>query len=1391
VSSRGSEMGDAKMGTEPKPIDVARSFEAVGEHARIDADEELREFSRHENGASWTDLLAKPVAVILGAAGSGKTTELELAKSRLRAEGREAFLLDVAPLADSGLQKAIRTDEFSRFLAWRDQGVSSAVLLLDSIDEAKLEKKKTEYAIRSLAGEMGAAAKRVNLVLTCRISDWNWDIDVGAIREWVRILGDVQEGKAIGVFRLEALDEKQVRQLAVHFGSTDPERFLDAIYDSNLEALATRPADVRRLVRYWIKMGQFGRLAEMMEEDVTARLNDKRASELLSFEQALAGARTISAHVTLSRRPLIALPGSELSIDTEEQVTQPREVLPSWSDSSITALLSLSLFEYATHGCVRLHHRDACDYLAGAWFEEINTTPRTVKRLVVWETGAGPRVASNFRGVLPWICLRNEEMRDWATKIAPELLIVGGDAESLPVGTRVKCLREFVRRHKDLRPLESVELRHIQRLATPEMSSDLMEWIEDRTINESVVVMLLRMVNFLRVEQATRVELKIALDKGRSPRIRRTALAGVRKRGQPRDHERASARLKCERLDPDLAGALIDLFFPRYVSVSDSIRILTRLTEQPLENRSSRLTTALEYSLPARCSNTRRFELVRALLKILDPAKSRPGKEWRVATEFKIYLRAVNRLVQAILESGDLSAQQVERVADAIERVGSSNLWRSSFTYEAPLRDSVDSNKIVKEALFWRRAKRARNAVGCDGTLRFHVLDSAELSDVGESDVEWLLLAAGSKDLVQDRLLAFDCLLDLSRRVSSSDLDRRLVALTDKEEALRKRLARRQRNRLEHPEETKWRRRRRASEIREEKQGQRDLAFLRENIDLVRSGDDESLLHALLMDTAGMASSYTCEIPERVDKSFGPEILEATREGLKAAWRRLDLPVPMDGAVDPSVHAVVVALSGIAVNLEDGLDLRSLSFEDARRAACSGLWELNRFPPWFGELAHWHSRAVGEVLGLAVLPELRSVSGDGRRLLSRLARAETEIKQLVAAEITKHLTKEPVGTSNALLECLRMSKANVGGWRRLKPLVARRARAALPDVARFELWWIAWLSLSPSPAIRSLRRHVRTLRGAEADDFATRVIACIEEHAELLTSSDLWESPRDLGDLIRLVYLHVRPADDVWHEGVYSPGSRDRAESVRRYLGERLVAIPTTEAYEVLRGLRDSSECADHRDWFASRAEAQAIGAASENSMNTKDVLAFAQRRSAVPQSADQLFTRVLDTCEDIGFAWREGDLNYREVFSQARTKGRVSECAVQKWLASELRWRSDGCYQTEREVEVVGRNRPDIQVSNASCQAIVRLELKVADYWSGPQLDTALDEQLVGKYLRDPGVKHGALVVCAVGAQKHWVPRGRSLTFEELVAFLRDRAAEIADRRSVMLSVIPFDFRE
>jgi len=128
---------------------------------------------------SWPSLLSRARVVLLAEANSGKTAEFRDRSVALRAEGKAAFFVKIEDLADGSLADALTPEDEQNFSSWKSND-DSGWFFLDSVDEARLQNKSFERAIKRFRRELGPALGRANVLISCRVSDWrgNQDVDI-------------------------------------------------------------------------------------------------------------------------------------------------------------------------------------------------------------------------------------------------------------------------------------------------------------------------------------------------------------------------------------------------------------------------------------------------------------------------------------------------------------------------------------------------------------------------------------------------------------------------------------------------------------------------------------------------------------------------------------------------------------------------------------------------------------------------------------------------------------------------------------------------------------------------------------------------------------------------------------------------------------------------------------------------------------------------------------------------------------------------------------------------------------------------------------------------------------------------------------------------------------
>lgn len=148
----------------------------------------------------WPELREHRRVVLLAEASSGKSAEFRNQAETLRAADYPAFFVTIEELADHGFEAALEPESAQAFDGWRG-GTGDAWFFLDSLDEARLNRKSFEMALKRFARALGPSIERARVLISCRVSDWKGTEDRGFIERllpaWERPKEQETQGNAL------------------------------------------------------------------------------------------------------------------------------------------------------------------------------------------------------------------------------------------------------------------------------------------------------------------------------------------------------------------------------------------------------------------------------------------------------------------------------------------------------------------------------------------------------------------------------------------------------------------------------------------------------------------------------------------------------------------------------------------------------------------------------------------------------------------------------------------------------------------------------------------------------------------------------------------------------------------------------------------------------------------------------------------------------------------------------------------------------------------------------------------------------------------------------------------------------------------------------------------
>lgn len=1170
-------------------LELNRTFLQVPDTvAGLDAEATLHAALLLNSVESWDALLEHPYVVVLGEAGTGKSTEFQLRAQSMAAQGKFSFFVELFDLATDGLTQSLDVDDNTRLEEWQ-ASQDDAVFFLDSLDEAKLQNRTLKQALRRLRGDLKDEWERVRLVVSCRASDWMAEADrseLGAVAP-----SGVSE---VRIVQLAPLNTEQVERLAQAAGVTDVEAFMGAVADNYAHVFIERPLDVQWLGAYWVRHRRIGSLQELIVDNVREKLRERPGRpSTLSLTTADAGIKTLAGVAMINNAWAFVLPDNTLDAHRATGAVDPQEFLPDWSSVDVAELLRRPLFDEATYGRVRLHHRSVQEFLAARWVADLVSSGMAharVLELFLREEGGEQVIPAHLGPVAAWLALWDEQLRRVLIREAPSLLIGNGDPSGFTDEERRQILRSYAKSYEGReRRFESFDHASLQRFSAPALSEPIEALLKTPDTPDELVSVLLQIADHGYITACADTCLALALDLSRASEVRYFAIRAAASIGTDSHRSTLLGLLhSTPEWEQDVAGAFVRALYPKPLDVQGLMQLLGA-AKPKRRNLMTSLQVVLEHEIPQMGSIELRLELLAQLLGVvwvLDPEAEAhtvpPAQHW--------LLPLVARLVSSVLDELSDDAERPEDIARALTVFRWCNehglhIWHGL----DEVKQAVARHPEIRRELFWRRVEEHRQREGSTPTRYFELRYSYEIFELNSADRGWLALDAQTRPEVRERLLAFDALsrtpapegdqashLEFLREVSDGipELTRRLNRMLNRPAA------------LPYPRSRRWDLERRARELAQERREARNHAELKKHVNQIRAGTCFSALWFLYRNAGRSHMSYGDTTAASLEERYGSEIAEAAVAGWRAFWRTYDPPMPHERETRNSTPgAALIGLVGLKLDFVDGLDAARLNSEEARRAARYASCKLNSFPAWLAPLTVAHPEVVTTALCPSVVADMMHPD-DGtlvHDVLAKLPRADDAVRAVLAPYVAKQLCAEEPPMVRALAYALDVvigeGAVAVGNF---AELACERCRCAITAEERFAMWWEAWLSVDSSGALDFLETVVGDVTPEQAYQLVLQICHRLYEYSEAYATRPLpaRQQPDVLNRLIPLVYEHIKPVDDIDHEGVFSPGLRDHAQRIRSHLVSWLAEIPGAEAAQSLRELAKDPRLAEIRDWL-------------------------------------------------------------------------------------------------------------------------------------------------------------------------------------------------------------------
>ena len=1334
----------------------------------------------YQNNKSWSEIDRRYRTVILAEAGAGKTYEMSARAKIIEDEGRPAFSIRIENIVGK-FEQVFEVGSAEGFEQWLSSQ-NEAWFFLDSVDEARLSNPRDfEKAICRFSVAIKPAQLRAHICISSRPYTWRQKSDRELIERYLPFKKPQAETtdrdsepdersesseSELEIFRLDPLDEDDIRLFAEHRSIPEIDHLINELERSNVMTLAERPFDLEGILDKWKTDRDLGGRSELLEHNIELRLNESEPDNIirrpLESGKALEGARMLAAAVILCDEP-----GIQVSDNTHERTgIQANAILSNWNPRDIQTLLERAIFNDVIYGTVRFRHREVREYLAAGWLAKLlqkGNARHAIESLIFREQYGEKIVSPRLRPILPWLILKDENIRSRVLAIHPEIAVEGGDPAYLPLPERRKILNDILANIvQENKRSTAQDNSAIVRIAKSDLAGDAFNLIERYSEHDDAVFFLGRLVWQGKMRECVAPLLAVAVDPGRAIYARIAGTRAIMTCGKADQKSTLwstilSARAEIPR---KLLAELLQNAAPEVDSVA---LLLASIDKLPPHERFKMdwLQQALHgYIDRLPVSNSDATRPLVDLVCGLEAFLSRPPHSERLSfcmSEEFIWLMdpAVHAVERLVSVRADAAMQE-----SALSILLNSPAVRESYgedydDYTDKLRESVPAWPELNDTLFWRRVKVKRASLVRDGNRLnnfFYVIWPDHYWSFGPDSFPRVLDWLKTRELEDDRLvaltLAFRIFSDAGQPVEWFDQlhtavkgDTSLVAQLELllNPTMSKQERKWQRQELQRKEKHKRKR------LEEEQYRLEWIDYLKSNPDLILNppelipgevSNDQIWLMSEIEDSTLRTKRCQAANWELLVDEFGKDVAYAYRNAATSHWRSYLPELPSEGANTSSIpHSLSFAIAGLEIEAREHNEFPAhLSKPEIQRTLRYITWEINGFPSWLETMYRANPQATMGAIQTEMDWELDNTKPNqtSNRLLHDLTYYAPWLHRALIEPLQSWLRENDLECNVTLsyvlhiLKSGRMAPAELGTLAQTK-VATTRFHELLP------YWHAMWVDAQPDTGIPALSKWLTQLDARQGSRAAQVFVTALMGNRHDAATGPIignFQTVENLKTLYVLMHTYIRVEEDISRigKGVYSPELRDHAQDARGRLFNLLSEIPGKATYVTLTKLAEVHPHPNRQSWMRELAYRRAEEDGDLEPWTAGQVCEFSSELTKSPATQRQLFELMHHRLIDLKGWLEHGDTSPSATWQKAET-----EPEMRNLVAGCLCRNADSSFSVSQEPEVANSQRMDIWLQNPSVRHPVIIEIKLLDKkWTGPKLCERLQNQLVKDYLRD-----------------------------------------------------------
>jgi len=522
-----------------------------------------------------------PCLILLGEPGLGKSSEVKRNEELISAVSREDVQSLVINLSsyDSVERFERKVFQSNEIKAWRADGDSILYLTLESFDECLI---RVETLTSFLLDEFGSLPlERLFLRIVCRTGYWPAVLEQGLLK--------LYQKDTVKIIELMPLRRGDVLQSATD-EDIDVKTFMEGIFSTGITAFAARPITLLTLIHRFKRIGELPKNQVEMYQQGSLRLCDevnelrrgkKTAGQLPSQQKLIIAGRMATALMFSNNSTLWTLPDDgnmpdgAMPIETifgfDELDGQPILV----DQHSVMETLATGLFSARGQNQMGWSHQTYGEFLAADYLIRHSVDENRILSLIARPEG---RLIPKLYSVAAWIAVMNRRIFEIIMQNEPEILLLG-DITVTTESQKFALNELYLSRIAASNAVDfgmRTSLRY-DRLKHAALGDQIRPYITDHNANENVRIEAMFIAEACCLQELGSLLVDVALNIKESVNIRSMAAFVVSRVAESAERARLKTLIHEDTIDSadQIRGYALTATWPEHLTAEEVFSVLT------------------------------------------------------------------------------------------------------------------------------------------------------------------------------------------------------------------------------------------------------------------------------------------------------------------------------------------------------------------------------------------------------------------------------------------------------------------------------------------------------------------------------------------------------------------------------------------------------------------------------------------------------------------------------------------------------------------------------------------------------------------------------------------------------------------------------------------------